>query len=461
MMPHRCIVIGGGITGLSAALRLRDAQGPGNVVLLEASDRLGGKIRTERQDGFVIEAGPDSFLASKTGGLALCRELGLDQRLTSTRPARRRAFVKRRGRLYPLPAGFSGLVPVRVLPLLTSGTISFRGGVRAALEVLVPRREGEGDESVGAFVRRRFGREAYEHLIEPLLSGIYAGDGDTLSLQSTFPQLRAMERTHGSVIRAMLASSRHPASVAGFVTLPLGLTELVDALRARLEGLTIKTNEPVHHVQRTTFGYEVVLSNGDRLESRSVVLAAPADRASRILAGLDDELARLLRAIPHVSTAIVTLAFRRDDLKRIPAGHGYVSPRVEGGSVVACSISSHKFDGRASHDALLLRCFLGRAGADEVAAMPDATLLQIVRAELSAVFGIDAPPILSRVVRWPAGLPQYTLGHAERLAGIEERLRSFAGLQLAGASYHGIGIPDCIVSGFAAAGAANAHLRAA
>ena len=441
MKPHRCIVIGGGITGLSAAFRLRDAQGPGDVVLLEASDRLGGKIRTERQDGFIIEGGPDSFLASKTGGLALCRELGLEERLTSTRPARRRAFVKRRGRLYPLPAGFSGLVP--------------------ALEVLVPRRDGEGDESVGAFVRRRFGREAYDHLIEPLLGGIYAGDGDALSLQSTFPQLRAMERKHGSVIRAMLASSRRPAPIAGFVTLPMGLTELVDALRVRLEGIEIRTNEPVHHVQRTTFGYEVVLSNGDRLEGRTIVLAVPADRASRILAGLDDELVRLLRAIPHVSTAIVTLAFRLADLARIPEGHGYVSPRVEGGSIVACSISSHKFEGRAPHDALLLRCFLGRAGADEVAAMPDASLLQLVRAELSAVLGIEAAPILSRVVRWPAGLPQYTLGHAERLAGIEERLRSFAGLQLAGASYHGIGIPDCIESGFMAAGAIHAQLRAA
>jgi oxygen-dependent protoporphyrinogen oxidase len=440
---------------------LRTARGAGAVTLLEATDRLGGKICTEHHDGFVIEGGPDGFLSSKPGALALCRELGLEGRLASTRACSRRAFVKRSGRLHPLPAGFSGLMPARVLPLLTSGTLSLRGGLRAGLEMLVPRRGEEGDESVGAFVRRRFGREAYDHLIEPLLSGIYAGDGDTLSLQSTFPQLRLMERTHRSVIRSLLTSSRRSAPPGGFVTLPRGLTELVETLRAQLDQVEIMTNASVHQVRRTISGYEVVLSNGDRLEGRTILLAVPADRASGILVGLDDELVSLLLKIPHVSTAIVTLAFRRTELTRVPAGHGYVSPRVEGGSIVACSISSQKFEGRAPDGALLLRCFLGRAGADGVASAHDGVLLRIVRDELKAVFAIDAPPILSRVVHWPAGLPQYTLGHAERLAGIEKRLHAFPGLQLAGASYHGIGIPDCIVSGWRAAAAVTRYLEAA
>lgn len=458
---HRvpCVVVGGGITGLAAGLDLRRALGADAVVLLESSDRLGGKIRTEHHDGLLIEGGPDSFLASKPGGVELCRTLGLEDRLVAFRPGARRAFVKRRGRLHPLPEGITGLVPSRIAPLLASRTLSLRGRLRAGFEPLVRRRRDESDESIGAFVRRRFGHEAYEHLIEPLLSGIYAGDGDALSLQSTFPQLRRMEREHGSVMRSLVATPRPERHGAGFVTLPGGLVELVDAARAALEGVVICTNAPVHHIERAGSGYRVVLASGEVVAARSVVLATPAAAAATIVSSLDGTLAAPLARIPHVSTAIVTLAFRNEDAAPLPETYGYVSPRAEGGRVVACSISSRKFEGRAPDHRVLFRCFLGRAGSEGIMNDPDEVLVREASDELHQVLGIAGAPVVAHVTRWPDGLPQYTTGHATRMAEIAERLRASPGLQLAGASFDGVGIPDCIASGQKAAAALTTYLN--
>lgn len=456
-----CIVVGGGITGLAAGLDLQGTLGPGAVTILEAGDRLGGKIRTDRRDGFVIEGGPDSFLAAKQGGVELCRVLGLEGCLVSTRRGARRALVKRRGALHPIPEGFSGLVPSRVGPLLGSRSLSLRGRLRAGLEPFIRPRHDDTDESVGAFVRRRFGHEAYNHLIEPLLSGIYAGDGDALSLQSTFPQLRRMEREHGSVIRSLIAEPRRARTGAGFVTLPGGLGELVDALRRRLGGVAIQTNAPVQRVERQQSGYRVVLKSGDALDGRSVVLAVPAAGAASIVTALDPELAALLASIPHVSAAIVTLAFRGRDVVGVPEGIGYVSPRAEGGRIVACSITSRKFEGRAPADTLLLRCFVGRAGLEPVTNDSDDALVSEVREELHTVLGITGAQVLEHITRWPMGLPQYTTGHATRMAVIAERTRALPGLHLAGASFDGVGIPDCITSGRRAAAAVTTQLSGA
>lgn len=448
------VIIGAGIAGLAAAERLQARRGPGRVVVLDRLSRAGGKISTLRVDGLVLEEGPDSFLSTKPAGMALARTLGLESRLIGTRPFRQRSFVKRSGALHPLPEGFSGLVPSRLGPLLRSPLLSVGGRLRAGCEAFIPRRRAEGDESVGAFVRRRFGREAYERMIEPLLSGIYAGDGDRLSLAATFPQLRDAEARRGRVLGAMLAR-RTPAATgrSPFVTFPEGLSELVTALVARLPDVELRTGTGVRAIRRRGAGYAVECEGGETIVGRSVLVATPAGPAAELLEPLDAPLASCVREIPHIDTATVYLAYRGADLERIPLGYGYVSPRIEGGSIVACTCTSNKFPHRAPQDLVLLRAFVGRDG-DEVLARGDATaLVATVREEFRRVLGIHAAPVHVRVTRWPRGLPQYTLGHLDRVARINSALARWPGLEVAGASYHGVGIPDCIASGWQAAAA--------
>jgi len=464
-MDAAVVVAGGGITGLAAAHRLRARLGPGAVALVDQAPRLGGKILTERRDGFVLEGGPDCFLASKPAGMALCGELGLTGRLIGTDPRHRRSYVKRNGRLHPLPDGLTGLVPSRITPLLTTGILSLPGRLRAGLELLVPRRRGDEDESVGVFVRRRFGREAWDWLIEPLLSGIYAGDGDRMSLGSTFPQLRALERARGSLLRPMLTARftgpRNGGGRTGFVTLPGGLGELVDTLADRLHGTRVLTGRAVVEVRREEPGWMVMLDHGLAIRAGAVLLAAPAPAAARVLRRLDPGLSDVLDRIPHVSTATVSLAFRRQDLRRALPGYGYLSPRAEGGPIVAGTFTSNKFPARSPEDAVLVRCFVGRDGAEEAVVQDDRTLESLVRAELRQVAGLTAEPLFATVTRWPRGLPQYILGHGDRLREIEARLAGWPGLRLAGASYGGVGIPDCIASGWDAAEAIAARVAVA
>ncbi len=457
-MRASAVVIGGGISGLATATRLAERLDPAGVVLIEGDGCLGGKIRTERREGFVLEGGPDCFLSSKPAGLELCRRLGIADRLIGTNPAMRRSYVKRAGRLHPLPEGITGLVPSRLLPLLTTGILSLQGRMRAGLELLVPRRPDSAvEESVAEFARRRFGHEAYDWLIEPLLSGIFAGDGKQLSLESTFPQLQETERRDGSLLKPLLTSRlparREATTRAGFVTLPGGLGELVEGLTRQLAGTRVLTGTPVRSIGAAVVGggYRVVLSDGRIVESEAVVLATPAHVTAALVASLDPELAETLRGIPFVSTATVSLGYARAAVPAPLVGYGYVSPRAEGGPLVACTYTSNKFPGRVPADAVLVRCFVGRAGMDEIVGSDDAALLELVQRELRAMHGITAPPLLSRVVRWPLGMPQYTLGHRERLGRVVRRLDAHPGLQLVGASYRGVGIPDCIASGWAAA----------
>ncbi len=456
-MRASAVVIGGGISGLATAVRLAERLDPASIVLVESDSRLGGKIRTEHRDGFVLEGGPDCFLSSKPAGVELCRQLGIADRLIGTNPAMRRSYVKRAGQLHPLPEGITGLIPSRLLPLLTTGMLSLPGRMRAGCEMLVPPRRTPGEESVAGFARRRFGREAYDWLIEPLLSGIFAGDGESLSLESTFPQLRETEQRDGSLLKPLLTgrlrASGGAPSRGGFVTLPGGLGELVDALTARLAGVQVRTGTAVRSLGAAAVGggYRVELADGQGLDSDAVVLATPAYASAAMVESFDPALAETLRSIPFVSTATVSLAFARAAVPAALDGYGYLSPRAEGGPLVACTYTSNKFPGRVPPDTVVVRCFAGRAGRDGIVAANDASLLELAQRELRVVHGITARPLLSRVVRWPRGMPQYTLGHRERLDRISARLDAHPGLQLAGASYRGVGIPDCIASGWAAA----------
>jgi oxygen-dependent protoporphyrinogen oxidase len=467
------VVLGGGITGLAAAHRLlhvRIAAPPGpRVTLIETNDRLGGKIVTERIDGFVVEGGPDSFLASKPRGIGLCAELGIGDRpqlqLQGVKPQRRRAFVLWRGRLHDLPEGLSGLVPTRLAPLARSTLLSPFGKARVALDYLLPARHVAGDESLGGFVRRRLGREAWERLVEPLMAGIYAADGDQLSLAATFPQLREAERRYGGPIKGVLAARRQaPAPVpmpeSAFLTPAAGLDALVTALEKRLQdgGVALVRGAAAVAVMPSGSGFDVRLAGGS-IQADAVIVATPAYAAADLLADLDSGLAAELAAIPHASTAIVTLGYRQKEISHPLDGHGYVIPRAEGSPILACTWSSRKWARRAPEGWELIRVFVGRAGQEDLLAADDETLVALAVREVAARLGVTAPASLTRVRRWPRGMPQYLLGHPQRVARIEAAQRTHPGLYLAGNALHGVGLPDCIASGERAADATVAHLR--
>jgi oxygen-dependent protoporphyrinogen oxidase len=454
----RIVVVGGGIAGLAAAHRLARESRSAAVTLVESDSRLGGKIVTERADGFILEGGPDSFLASKPAGLGLCRELGIAGRLQGTNQQMRRTYVLRDGRLYDLPEGLSGLVPSRLGPLARTGLLSPWGKLRMAGDYFIRPRSADGDESVAAFVQRRLGLEAYERLIEPLLSGIYAGDGSQLSLAATFPQLRQTEMDSGGLIKGMLAARRAAPVPArngkpkpAFLTAPTGLAEIVEALEARLAGIEILRGVSVAGLEAGTPGYRLRLSNGEVRAAEAVILATPAFISADLVAPFDAPLAAALRGIPYVSTATVYLAYRLAEVPRPLDGYGYIIPRAEGRPVLACTWTSTKFANRAPKGYGLMRVFIGRAGQQDVLDRDEAELLALARAELADTMGIGADPSLQRVFRWPRAMPQYTLGHLERLAVIDQRLASLPGLFVAGNAYRGVGMPDCIASGEAAA----------
>lgn len=467
---HHIVIVGGGIAGLAAAYRLKQlmsaAPQPARITLLERDARLGGKIVTERVDGFVIEGGPDTFLAYKPRGVGLCRELGLAGRLHGTNETIRRTYVMRSGRLHTLPEGLTGLVPSRFGPMARTGLISPWGKLRMGWEVFVrPRQDGQ-DESLASFVERRLGRELYDRLIEPLMSGIYAGDGAQLSLDATFPQLRQAEQQHGSLVKSMLAARRvipspgngNSVGRSAFLTPRTGLAEIVEALEAQLAPVEVRLRAAVTALTPEPGGYQLRLASGEMLRAQAVILATPAFATADLVAEFEPEMAHALRGIPYASTATVSVAYPLRDIPRPLDGYGYVIPKAEGRAILACTWTSTKFPHRAPEGYGLIRAFIGRAGADEVVARSDAELLALTQAEVKDVLGITAPPVLHRIFRWPQAMPQYVLGHLERVQLVERRLAGRAGLFVAGNAYRGIGLPDCIASGEKAAEAVGAYL---
>ena len=439
----RVVVVGGGIAGLSAARRLESIT-DAEIVLVEREELVGGKLRTEHLDGFVIEAAADSFLSRKERGVALCEELGLGDELIGRRPEHHQTFVRRGEELHPLPEGLTGMIPTNLETLERSELLSPEGKARFAAEPDVPAAHGHGDESVASFVSRRFGREAYDALVEPLMTGIYGGDGDQLSLQATFPQLRVLELEHGSLLRGLsapAASDRPP-----FVSLRQGMGTLVGALRESFERTQVVTGRAA---VRVSHGFEVALADGETVGADGVVLATPAFATGELLEEFDPELAAVHAEIPYASSVVVTLGFSRADVVPLD-GYGYVVPRAEGGDVLACTWSSQKWEGRAPDESVLLRVYAGRFGGRDVTRDPDDVLVELARGEV-AFLGVTAEPVLTRVHRWPRGMPQYVLGHPERLARIDDLRAAHPALGVAGAAYGGVGIPDCIRSGEVAA----------
>ncbi|MDI3317713.1 MAG: protoporphyrinogen oxidase [Bacillota bacterium] len=490
----RVAVVGGGVAGLSAALELRD-RGL-EVLLLEGSGRLGGKVRSERVDGFLLEYGPDSFITYRPAVVEMARRVGIAERMIPTEPGQS-STIWSRGRLEPIPAGLDVMVPTDLRALLATRLISGPGKLRALADLVLPPRRDDADESLEAFVCRRFGREVLDRLAEPLIAGIHGAPPRTMSLRATFPRLAEMERESGSVLRAAWARRRRarrpaapaipaasPAAAAReggggaaagarevtvpksfFVSFDEGMETLTDAMVAALSaaGVPLRTGAPVERVEAVEAAgaadragggrrrYRLRLAGGEALEADGVVVATPAGAVARLLGDLDPRLAAVAGRIESVPLAVVNLAYRLEELRVPLRGSGFLVPAVERRRINGVTYSSNKFRGRAPAGTILLRAFLGGAANPEMALRPEAEMVAATRQELEAMIGLRAEPVLVRAAAWPQGLPAYTLGHLERVAAIEERLASWPALALAGASYRGIGLPDCIASGISAA----------
>jgi len=435
-------VVGAGISGLAAAYELQ-RRGV-RVRVLEASDRLGGVIRSDRFDGWVIDAGPDSLLVQKPAAVALCRELGLGDRLISTLTPRT-AYILRNDRLHALPEGSFLGFPLRLGALANSSLFSLGGKLRMACEVLIPRTEDDEDESIASFVRRRFGQEAVNYLAEPLLAGIHAGDVDRLSVRALFPRLVDAERQSGSIIRAFRALRMKPAPQGAFVSLPGGVAELADALIATFKPGTLVTGTRVTDLRRAA-AFLIETSAGT-VEARAVILAVPAYAAGGMLRGIHTGLAALCEDVPYASTATVAFGYRSDQIDHPMRGSGFVVPRVERSPLLAATWVSSKWPHRAPAGHVLLRAFLGGGRDPRRLDQTDAELIDLARDALAEVMPITGDPMFTRLYRWTRQSPQYEVGHLERMAAIELHLARVPGLFVTGSGFRSIGIPDCIADG--------------
>ena len=449
-MTKHVVIVGGGVTGLSAAYRLRKAIVPREelaVTVIEARPRLGGSIGTERRDGFLIEAGADSFLTAKPRGVDLARELGLGDRLQGLR--HRRVWVAKDGALVPLPNGIVLLATPRLSALCRSRLLSNRGKARAMMDLVLPPRKASGDESLASFVRRRLGREVLERIADPLVAGIHAGDPERLSMESLLPEFLKYEREHGGVIRGLRASAgRRPSSdptvPRPFATFRDGMEELVDGLMRQTPGVEWRSATKALAVERgRDDGFEIRLGDGTSLRADAVLLATAAPVSAQLLEGLEPKLADALRAIPYASSAAVSLAYPADACRPLD-GSGFLVPRKEGFHLKACTWASSKFEGRAPSGHVLLRAFYGGAREASVLDRPDEALADLALQELTSLLRLRGPPEFVRVHRWPQAHPQYEVGHTDRVATIESARAAVPGLFLAGSAYRGIGIPDCI-----------------
>ncbi|MEK6725397.1 MAG: protoporphyrinogen oxidase [Deltaproteobacteria bacterium] len=475
----RVVIIGGGISGLSTVLYLKEqAASAGHEIeylLIEKGSRLGGNIYTEKVDGFLIEGGPDCFLSEKPWAAQLCRHLGLGDQIMPTTEENKGTFVLSKGRLHEMPDGLILMVPTKITPLITTSLFSWMGKLRMGLEIFIPPRHSKEDETLGSFVRRRLGKEALDKIAEPLVAGVHAGDPETMSMRASFPKFMEMEDEHGSLIKGMLARMRKAKEVQRassgprptmFMTLKGGLSDMINAIVSRLGSSSVKLNTSVSRVEEKNGKYFVYLSGdspdstaslssarkpvtvpfGDAIEADSVIFSTPAHISSSLLVGLDNPLSEKLQTIPYVSTATVTLAFNASEAK-LPKSFGFVIPRVEERKIMAATFISRKFAGRCSDEYVMIRCFVGGSKKEHLVALNDKEMVDMVRGELKDIIGLNAEPVLSRVYRWRKAMPQYTIGHLERVRWISERVHQHPGLYLTGSAYNGIGISDSIREG--------------
>ena len=463
----RIAIIGGGISGLAAAHRLIELsttnRQPLHVTLLEASSRLGGTIQTEHRDGFLLERGPDSFISEKPEAVALSRRLGIDSRLIQTNEQHRRSFIVKHGRLRAVPEGFQLLAPSRLWPFINSDIFSVTGKLRMSMDLFLPRRAVNGDESLASFVRRRLGREALERMAQPMVGGIYTADPEVLSLRATLPRFLEIEREHRSLLLGMWRRGRSAKSETGvsgaryslFLSFDKGMQVLVDALERKIADLVhseIRLKTRVESLdQDKAKNWQIRTASGETLEADAVCLAVPAFVAASLLIRTAPQISSQLSQIKFASTATINLSYRRADIDHKLDGFGFVVPFIEKRSLIACTFSSVKFSGRAPGDHVLVRAFVGGALQPEMLTLDEGEIVKRVEADLKDLLGITGKPLFSEVTLWNNSMPQYEVGHLDRIQLLESAVSKVAGLALAGNSYRGAGIPDCIRSGEQAA----------
>ena len=451
MLAKRVVIVGGGISGLAAAHRLVElGLDKSHLTLIEASDRLGGTLDTETRDGFLLERGPDSFISEKPEALALAKRLGLESRLIQTNEQFRRSFIVRNGRLRPVPEGFQLLAPSRVWPFITSDIFSVAGKLRMAADLLLPRKTTNGtqDESLASFVRRRLGQEALERMAQPMVGGIYTADPETLSLRATLPRFLDMERDHRSLILAMMRQGQKVGTSGAryslFLSFDRGMEVLVNALAGTITNVRLERR--VREIKKTNSAWTISIGN-ESFEADAVCLAVPAYTAATLLQNVNPQLSAQLNAIKYASTATINIAYPRHAIRHPLDGFGFVVPFIERRSLIACTFSSVKFSGRAPDDHVLLRAFAGGALQPEMFADPGPR----IERDLCELLGITGKPLFTQIAKWERSMPQYEVGHLDRVNAIDSEVCKLPGLALAGNAYRGAGIPDCIRSGETAA----------
>jgi protoporphyrinogen/coproporphyrinogen III oxidase len=450
----RIAIIGGGISGLAAAFELEQLRRGGRdveYVLYESSPRLGGVLRTEHIDGCVVEAGPDSFVSEKPWAADFSRALGIGDQLIGSNDAERKTYILAHGRLVEMPDGLMFMVPTKILPTGFSPLFSWKTKLRMMQELYHPPRSVEHDESVAAFVERHYGVEMVDRLADPLLSGVYGGEAANLSVRAVLPRFAEMERTHGSLGRAMLAarkkikSANKPAPPL-FTSLKDGMQFLAETTVAQLTPSCLVTNATVQAIQSQAGGWTVSAGmQSDQFDR--VIVALPARAAARVFETSCPEVAGELAAIQYSSSITVGLGYDREVRDSLPPGFGFLVPRSEGKRLLAATFVHNKFPHRAPEDRALLRCFFAGSSAENVWSLSDDQIIGIVRQELQQILGLEGDPLFARVYKWKSAMAQYGVGHLERLERIERLREKLPGLALAGNGYRGIGVPDCVRSG--------------
>jgi oxygen-dependent protoporphyrinogen oxidase len=458
----RIAIVGGGISGLSAAYTLeekRQSGTPVQYVLFESSPRLGGVLVTDRVDGCLVEAGPDSFLTEKPWAADLCRKIDLGDQLIGSNDSERKTYILAKGKLVVMPDGLMFMVPTKIIPTVFSPLFSVRTKMRMAAEWFHPPHKASADETVAQMVERHYGSEMVDLLADPLLSGVYGGEATQLSVRAVLPRFADMESKHGSLGRAMLAARRKMGAAAKAPARPLfsslkdGMQQMVDALVARLDANSLVKSAPVQSVIRQDNGWTVCAGyKTDHFDA--VIVATPAQAAAAVLQAADESMARDLSEIQYSSSVTVTLGYDETVRRSLPPGFGFLVPRSEGHRMLAATFVHNKFPHRAPDNRALVRCFLGGARDERILQSSEEEILQIVRGELRQIVGIalNAEPLFARVYKWKSAMAQYSVGHLERLQRIESLRQKLNGLALAGNGYNGIGVPDCVRSGAEAAG---------
>lgn len=464
MTSKRVAVIGGGITGLSAAYYVQQEslrQGMDvKVTIIEKSSSLGGKIQTLYRDGFVIEKGPDSFLARKLPIIELSRELGLEKQLTATNSKAKKTYILKNGTFHRMPPGLVLGIPTEMIPFLKSGLVSPLGKARAVMDLMLPPKRNTNDESLGAFLQRRLGKEIVSYIAEPLLSGIYAGDMYGLSLQATFPQFQEQEQKHGSLIRGMTnnrkaapaASQTIPEAVrhSTFLTYTKGLNVLVEALEAKLQQEQLLLGQELTTLHKEGETFHLQLDDGSIIESDAVITTLPTFMLDKLLPNIPeiDQLAQM----PYASVANVIMAFDEQEVKHSLDGSGFLVPAREGRQITACTWTSSKWLHSAPQGKVLIRCYIGRLGDDRWRKLADSELVQIARKDLKELMGIEADPLFTEVTRLERSMPQYPVNHLSMIRDARSAVTvAYPGLFLSGSGFEGVGLPDCIRQGKTAA----------